>query len=418
MTVQLTARNASAAELLEILNSQKAHKLDVVAPARSVWSRNGQLVVASTVAEVTEEGVTSAAGTYSLTDIADRGLADKLGIGTTYFRKLREAGRNDLIDGNVNGWLHGNKGADGTLLHAADDRSFLLRLFRGDAGEPGVARAFLSDRFNLSMDNLDMLMAVTQGIQAAGVQPIVNVSDLSETRMRVRFEFPEVYARAEGLLDGYRSPFDGSGGTDNGPRRAGHRDLTALRRQYGDHHIFNHGDEPLAYMGLDFDNSETGSGAYNLTPVVCLVRCTNGWTDVRKGIRKVHLGRVLSEGVIRPSLGTVRAAGQLIKSETSDAVSQWLTVDYLASMITGFEEKAAVTIASPTEVVPKVCTGLGFTADESKSVLDFFILSGQPTAGGVANAITAFAQTLEDPDRAYEVERLAVPALELVSVRR
>ncbi len=87
-------------------------------------------------------------------------------------------------------------------------------------------------------------------------------------------------------------------------------------------------------------------------------------------------------------------------------------------MITGFEEKAAVTIASPTEVVPKVCTGLGFTADESKSVLDFFILSGQPTAGGVANAITAFAQTLEDPDRAYEVERLAVPALELVSVRR
>lgn len=415
MTVQLTARNASATELLEILNSQKAHKLDVVAPARGIWSRDGKLVVANTVAEVTEEGVTTAAGTYSLTDIADRGLADKLGIGQTYFRKMREAGRNDLIDGNVNGWLHGNKSREGELLHAADDRSFLLRLFRGDDGQPGVARAVLSDRFNLSMDNLDMLMAVTQGIQAAGVQPVVNVSDLSESRMRVRFEFPEVYGMAEGLLDGYRSPFSGPGGLDNGLTRAGHRDLAALRRQYGEHHIFNQGEAPIAYMGLDFDNSETGSGAYNLTPVVVLVRCTNGWTDTRKGIRKVHLGKVLTEGVIRPSLETVRAAGALIKSETTDAVTQWLTPEYLASMIAGFEEKAAVQLTSPTEVVPKVCQGIGLSADEAKSVLDFFVLSGQPTAGGIANAITAYAQTVEDPDRAYEVERLAVPALEAAS---
>lgn len=415
MTVQLTARNASAQELLAILNSQKAHKLDVVAPASAVWARNGQLVVADTVVDMDEDGVTTAAGTYTLTDIADRGLADKLGIGQTYFRKMREAGRNDLIDGNVNGWLHGRRNADGSVLHESDQRSFLLRLFRGDEGQPGVARALLSDRFNLSMDNLDMLMAVTRGIQAAGVQPIVNVSDLSESRMRVRFEFPEVYARAEGLLDGYRSPFNG---TDRGPRRAGHRDLAALRAQYGEHHIFNHGEEPVAYMGLDFDNSETGSGAYNLVPVVCLVRCTNGWTDVRQGIRKVHLGKVLTEGVIRPSLDTVRAAGNLIQAETKDAVEQWLTTDYLSSLIAGFEEKAAVPISTPTEVVPKVCTGLGFTAEEATSVLDFFILSGQPTAGGVANAITAYVQTVEDPDRAYELERLAVPALEAVSVRR
>lgn len=414
MTVQLTARNASAQELLNILNSQKAHKLDVVAPSRAIWSRNGQLVVGGTVVEITEDGVTPVAGTYNLTEIADRGLADKLGIGQTYFRRMREAGRTDLIDGNVNGWLHGNK-VDGVEVHSPDARAFLLRLFRGDEGEPGVARAVLSDRYSLAMDNLDMLMAVTQGIQAAGVNPIVNVSDLSENRMRVRFEFPDVYARAEGLLEGYRTPFTGTG---RGPQRAGHRDLTALRAQYGAHHIFNQGEEPIAYMGLDFDNSETGSGAYNLTPVVVLVRCTNGWTDVRQGIRKVHLGKVLSEGVIKPSVDTVRAAGQLIKSETADAVQQWLTPDYLAGLIKGFEEKAAVQITSPTEVVPKVCTGLGFTADEAKSVLDFFILSGQPTAGGVANAVTAYVQTVEDPDRAYELERLAVPVLEAVAARR
>lgn len=406
MSVQLEARNASAADLVTILESQKAHKLDVVAPATSVKSSKGLIVVRDTVAEITEDGVTTAAGSFRPTEVFDRGLADKLGIGQTYMRKMREAGRADLIDGNVNGWLHGQT-RGGEVIHPADDRAFLLRLFRGDEGEPGVARALLSDRYNLAMDNLDMLMAVTQGIRDAGVSPIVNVSDLSETRMRVRFEFPEVNAQAPGLLADYKSPFDGRGAT-----RAGHRDLAALREQYGPHHIFNRGQEPIAYIGLDFDNSETGGGAYNLVPVVCLVRCSNGLIDVRQGMRRVHLGTKLAEGVIKPSLQTLQAAGQLIKSQTTDAVSQWLTPEYLQGLITRYEELAGKPIASPTEVVPQVCAGLGFSQEEAKAVLDLFILSGQPTAGGVANAITAFAQTVESPDRAYEVERLAVPALE------
>lgn len=410
MTVQLTARNASTNDLVTILNSQKAAKLDVVAPATRIKSLNGNLVVAGTVAQITADGVTQAAGTYVPTEICDRGLADKLGISQTYFRKMREAGRTDLIDGNINGWLHGKRkpGPEPReYVHEPDGRSFLLRLFRGDENEPGVARALLSDRYNLTMDNLDMLMAVTQGIQGAGVQPVVQVSDLSESRVRVRFEFPEVWTRADGLLDGYKSPFDGRGAV-----RAGHRDLAALRKEYGPHHIFNRGEEPVAYIGIDFDNSETGDGAYNLQPVVCLVRCTNGWVDTRLGLRRVHLGTKLTEGIIRPSLETMQAAGHLIRSQTTDAVNQWLTPEYLKGLVTHYEKLAGKPVASPTEVVPKVCTGLGFSPEEARSVLDLFILSGQPTAGGLANAITAYAQTVESPDRAYEVERLAVPAME------
>lgn len=415
MSVQLEARNASAQDLVEILRSQQAAKLDVVAPASKITSRNGLIVVADTVAELSASGVTPAAGTYRPTRVFDDAIAGKLEIPRPYFRKMRDAGRTDLIDANVSGWLHGRQRVNGhgerITVHEPDGRSFLLRLFRGEEGEPGVARAFLSDRYNLTMDNLDMLVAVNQGIRAAGVEPVVNVSDLSESRMRVRFEFPEVWTRAEGLLNDYKSPFNG----DRGPQRAGHRDLAALREQYGPHHIFNRGEEPIAYIGLDFDNSETGGGAYNLVPVVCLVRCSNGWIDTRYGIRKVHLGRVLEEGVVRPSLETIRAAGQLVQSQTTDAVREWLTTDYLTGLVTHYEELAGKQIASPTEVVPKVCAGLGFSDEEAKSVLDMFIVSGQPTAGGLANAITAFAQTIESPDRAYEVERQAVPALELAA---
>lgn len=411
MTVQLSARNASPQDLVTILQSQQAAKLDVVAPADKIKSRHGELVVANTVAELTDEGVTTAAGTYRTTDVFDDGIAGRLRIPRDYYRRMRTEGRTDLLDANVNGWLHGRsrREADGTLttVHEPDSRAFLLRLFRGSDGGPGIARAILSDRYGLSMDNLDILMAVQKGITAAGEQPVVRVSDLSERHMRVRFEFPNLYQDAPGLLEGYTSPFEGGK-----IRRAGTRDLEALREQFGPNHIFNNKDAPLAYLGIDLDNSETGGGAYSLVPVIGMVKCTNGWVMLREGIRKIHRGAVLAEGVVKPSLETIQAAGKLITSETADAVRQWLTPEYLAALVTSVEEKAAVRITRPTEVVPAVCSGLGFSPEETEGVLNMFIMSGMPTAGGVAQAVSAYAQTVQNVDRAFDLERQAMAALD------
>lgn len=404
-TLQLSARNATAESLVDILNTQKAHKLDVVVPAASMHSRNGTLWVKGTEQMLTETGVTMVNGQYRPTEVFDEGLAAKLGIPRNYLRKMRDE-RPDLLDGNVNGWLHGKKGPGGEQVAAPDERAFLLRLFRGDdPGSEGVARAMLSDRYGITMDNLDILTAVMSGIRDAGVQPMVRVTDLSERAMRVRFEFPDVNATAPGLLSGYRSPFDGGGAV-----RAGSFD--ELRQQYGAHHIFSDKDAPVAFLGFDLRNSETGGGAYTLSPVIVMVKCTNGWTMQKEGIRKVHLGARLEQGHVKASAQTARRAGALVASETQDAVSTWLRPGYLEGLISGLEEKAGKTLASPTETVPAVCQGLGFSEEERKGVLDLFILSGQPTAGGLAQAVSAFAQTVEDVDRAYEIELATVPALE------
>jgi len=165
-------------------------------------------------------------------------------------------------------------------------------------------------------------------------------------------------------------------------------------------------------MGFDLRNSETGGGAYSLSPVVEMVKCTNGWTITREGIRKVHLGARLEQGHVRASAQTARKAGELVASETQDAVSQWLTTGYLEELIAGLEAKASKPITSASETVPAIVQGLGFSEDEAKGVLDMFILSGQPTAGGLAQAVSAFAQTVEDVDRAYEIELATVPALD------
>ena len=96
-------RNATLADMVTILKSQRARRLDVVAPAAAIHAHEGNLVISGTVQQLTADGVTSAAGTYRPTRVADEGISDKLGIHLAYLRRLREQ-RPDLWDANVIGW--------------------------------------------------------------------------------------------------------------------------------------------------------------------------------------------------------------------------------------------------------------------------------------------------------------------------
>lgn len=405
MTATLTTRNATAQDLVRILNEQKAHKLDVVVPSTHMKSANGLIIVKDSEAHLGEDGVTTVNGTYRPTEVFNENIAERLKVPGTFLKRLFDE-RVDLYDKLVNGLLHGAKRPDGEVVYPADERAFLLRLFRGDDGGEGVARSFLSNSYGLSMDNLDMLIAVQKGITDAGVNVITRVSDLSERGMRIRFEAPDIHVDAPRLLENYRDPFSGNGRA----RRAGSFD--ELRQQYGAHHIFSEKDAPIAFIGFDFGNSETGEGAYYLTPVLEYVRCTNGWVYRKEGIRKRHIGSRMETGIVQPSADTLRKAGALVAAETRDAVAKWLTPAYLQSMVDGFEDKAVKPVASPSTTVPAICAGLGFTDDEAKGVLDMFVLSGQPTAGGVAQAISAYAQTVENVDRAYEIEVRAIDGMD------
>jgi hypothetical protein len=121
----LTTRNATLADMVAILRHQRARRLDVVAPATAIHAHEGSLVISDTVQQVTEDGVTSAAGIYRPTQVADEGISAKLGINLAYLRRLRDE-RPDPWDANVNGWLHGNDLAG----IEPDGRKFLLRLSR------------------------------------------------------------------------------------------------------------------------------------------------------------------------------------------------------------------------------------------------------------------------------------------------
>lgn len=372
--MQTTTRNATLDDLVTVLRDQKGRALDVVAPATALFSEDARLRITGTEPVITEAGVTQADGYYTPTAVADEGIANKLGVPVAYLKRLRTE-RPDLYDANVNGWLYG--APDG----APDGRKFFVRCFRGDDADTGIARAFLSDSYR-PIDNFDVLTAALDGVREAGVAVNIVGADLTDRRMVVRVAAPQVQALAPTLLRGYRSPFTGESGSDN----------------------------PTVFAGFQISNSETGGGAFAITPRLIVQVCRNGMTITKDALRSVHLGSRLDEGVIRWSSTTMERNLALVRAQTVDAVTTFLDTDYMTRVITRLEALADEVVETP-DAVKTITKAAGYTAEQQDAILSHFIRGGQTTRAGVFNAATAAAQTVEDGDTAFDMEGNAVRLL-------
>ena len=401
----LTTRNATLADMVAILRHQRARRLDVVAPAAAIHAHEGNLVISDTVQQVTEDGVTSAAGTYRPTQVADEGISAKLGITLAYLRRLREH-RPDLWDANVNGWLHGND----LVGIPPDSRKFLVRLFQAQGDNLGVARAVLSDSYKV-IDNLDALMATLDGIRQAGADVEFDGLDLTERRLYARVVAPQIRAYAPGLLAGYRSPFGGEvyvPGRNWTPEQARQ---AAARERRG----YEPGAEPVLFAGFVISNSEVGDGAWSITPRIVAEICGNGLQITADVARAVHLGSRQEEGVVRYTADTQEKELALITARARDAVATFLSPAYLQAKVTEIERKAGVPVSHPEETVRHVAKAAKFSDELAEEILAHFIRGGQLTAGGVMQAVTSVAQTLDDADTACDLEAQALRVMDLAA---
>lgn len=402
MTVQTEARNTGLEDLVSLLKEQRVRKIDMVVPATYLFASGGSIEIDNVTPILDEDGVTDPNGLYVPTRVFDEGVSEKLGIPLTYVRRMRKE-RTDLWDANVNGWLHGLLHLEGfdemapmeDVTPGPDKRSFLFRAFRGDSPDEGIARALLSDKFGIC-DNLDVLLAVLDGVRAAGVDAVVDRASLTERRMSVDIVAPEIEVMARGLLQGYRNPFG--------------EDFDRWRRMADREGLGYGGEEPVLWAGLGISNSETGDGAFTIVPKAKIKVCANGLTITRDMVRQVHLGARLEQGIVNWSEETERANIDLITRKTVDTVRSFLTVDYLAGVVADLTEKGERPVKDHDEV-KVIAKRAKYTEDQADEILRYFTRGGQMTRAGVMNAATAAAQMAESADTAFDMEQRAVSLL-------
>jgi hypothetical protein len=396
MTVKLQARNADLGDIAQLLKQQQDAKVDLVTPLANVTSKGGIITVAGT-------SLFGEDSKLNPTEIADGHIAGKLNIPPSYLKTLR-AERSDIYDANVNGWTQGNE----ELQVPKDKRTVLLRTFvSDDIEETGVLRAVLSDRY-ARIDNLDVLTAALSGVRDTGANVEVVGCDLTETRMTIRIAAPDILVHAPKLLKGYRSPFgDGEGVYDH---RAGN--LLEVPQWAQDKFGVN---ADGVFAGFVITNSETGGGAFTITPRFMVLRCTNGLMITKDVLRQVHLGSKLDHGQIIWSDDTNQKTLALVTAQTRDAVKTFLDEEYVAKVIEGLSEIAETEVTDPQKTIEFIGKKLLFSEEATAGILTHFIKGGQVTAGGVLQAVTSFAQTVENPDLAFQYESKALEALELAA---
>jgi hypothetical protein len=368
MNITTTARHTDLANLTDILRAQQDAKYDVVITGDRFAYEDGLVAVAGGAIRWTDDGADEVAAMLAPTDAFEGQLAERLGIPHPYLRKVRDAGALGLLDANVNQWVE----PGGT---------YLIRGFRtDDPDQVGIARACLSDRY-APIDHMDVMFAALAGIAGSGVEGVeVTGADLTEKSMRLIVEAPAVTAMAQEFLAHYRSPFGG-------------------------------GTSPLISAGLEVKNSETGQGAFQIAPRIVVLACRNGMTRTVDAVRRVHLGERLAPGAVTWSQDTLRKNVDLIAAQAKDAVTTFLSQDYLAGVAAELDAAAGRQVDDPANVFVRVGQRLRYTQDEQQAMLALFIQSGDPHASGVAQAVTAYAQTVDDADRASELEASAFDAL-------
>lgn len=375
-----TLRNGDIPQLISILQSQQAAKLDLVAQADLIHLISGKLALVGQDVVLSEDGVSDPNGVYALTSVAEQNIADLLGIPVRYLRRML-TDKPTLADANVNAWA-GEK--DGTVL---------FRILQGanedDPGTSGIVRAVLSSKYNLSYDNLDTVMSVLQGMRAAGLDGSnITGVDLSDQRLYISVDVPQIAIDAGKLVENYRSPYlPGVSGKDM----------------------------PLLNAGLVFTNSEVGRGAFQILPKAVLQVCKNGLTRAVDGFRKVHLGGRLQEGTITWSAETQNAANEFVRAQVKDAVASFLSEGYLENLRDDLLRDAGVEIADVTKTLEVVGKKLQYSQTEQDMILADFIRGGQVTSGGVLNAVTSVAQRIEDPDRAFDFNLSAIDAMKVAA---
>tara|TARA_R110000868_G_scaffold130029_2_gene339529 strand:+ start:874 stop:2034 length:1161 start_codon:yes stop_codon:yes gene_type:complete len=364
--------NLKLPQLVERLQGQNVQKADFVVPAQLISMKEGRIIFPfDEIGQVLAQAGINTDSNLSLEimDVFHGGICDKLGIPRNYYNKMVGT-HNALRDENVNHWLQNVGG------------NIMVRTFVDRVTNTGYARALLSDRYEL-IDNYDVLIAALTAIRETGLNVVVDVADITERKMYVRFTCPDIEIQAPELMKHYRNP--NTGGVGSG-----------------------------VVLGFIISNSEVGQGTFSIAPRLTWKVCNNGMIVTADAYNRTHLGARKEVSSITWSEETKTKTLELVCSQVKDAIKYFATADYLSGKVQKIMDLNNP-IEHPADTIRVISKELTFTEAQEKSVLDYFIKSGDMTSFGVVQAITFHAHADNDADARYDIESASENLIEKVN---
>jgi len=356
--------NVPLKDMYAELKKRQELKHDLVAPAELVRMDDGGEITYPDYRGVKLpkiEGVTTSGDsgtgfmTGRVTDIAHETIADRYTIPRSYYNKMR-GGHDTLLAQNVNHWLR-EDGRNG--------KNLFLRTYDSPNGG-GILRGMFSDRYRV-IDNMDVLGTLLMALDQRGVNAEFKGCDLTERRMYVRLEFPDMQF-----------------------------DLNKLIKRDGSHDWHRNGDDPW-FGGLIIANSETGQSSFWVKPRLVREVCSNGVIIEQQVQRQFHLGKRQNEG-FHMSDRTQKLENDLLFSRIEDLVEALTDKELFREFLVQFAAADANLLRHPKGAVDNVARNLRLSDNRTDQLIEKFMESGRLTQFGVADAVTWLAHEFENED--------------------
>lgn len=157
-------------------------------------------------------------------------------------------------------------------------------------------------------------------------------------------------------------------------------------------------------------NSETGQGAFAVTPGYFVLICTNGAVRQDLASRKYHTGARLQEGEGYRFLAdeTLVARNKATVMEMRDLIRGSLSEDlFNTRILPDLKEAAGVRMEGhPEKSVERLANRFALNQEERGGILRHLVDGGDLSLWGVSNAITRAAQDVASYDRSVELEEI------------
>ena len=377
-------KNLSLQEIVKQLQNQNLLKQDFVVPSKYLKMVGSNLIVIneskldSLTKLLLDTGISIDVDDLqkielAVLDCCHSQIGTRLDIPKKYYDKmLIKEQYHHLLDYNVTSWFA-----------EKNENNFLLRTFIDREEKTGIARAILSDRYNV-LDNYDVMLATLDAIRESGINVQIESGDITDTKFYMRFVCPDIEMDAPEILKNYRVPDGTQGG--NG-----------------------------IISGFVISNSETGNGKFSISPRAVVLACRNGMIFKNDAFQKTHLGAKMEEfTTIDWSEETRQKNYELVCSQVKDAIKYYASEEYLGAKIHELVEKGNKELTYPIETIKNVSKHLSISEEKESSILNYFIKSGDTNAFGVTQALTYYAQHNASPEERYEIESESVLILDSI----